>query len=55
MNKEKLLNRLTIERNNFVKDCEHRKAIEDGKVMGADYILQRILEIINAEETEVEE
>lgn len=55
MKKEELLARLTIERNNFAKDCERRIAVEDGKIMGADYICQRLLEIINAEETEAKE
>ena len=52
--KDKILKKLVNERNNFAKDCERRAAEENGKVIGADYMLQRFLECFNSE-TEEEE
>lgn len=35
------------ERNSWVRDCDRRIAEEHGKIVGADYMLQRFLESIN--------
>ena len=47
--KAKILNRLAEERNNYAKDCNIRIEREYGKIMGADYMLQRILDVLHTE------
>lgn len=47
--KDKILKALAEDRNDFARDCERRTAIENGKVMGADYMMQRFLDILKTE------
>ena len=49
--KDKILKALVEDRNYYARECERRIAEEQGKVMGADYMLQRLLDVF---ETEVE-
>lgn len=35
------------ERNSWARDCDRRISEEHGKIIGADYMLQRFLEIIS--------
>ena len=49
--KDKFLKALAEGRNDYVRDCNRRIAEENGKITGADYMLQRFLDIF---ETEVE-
>lgn len=37
------------EKNAYIKDCNIRVAKEDGKIIGAEYITQRFLDILRAE------
>lgn len=57
--KDKILKLLVEDRNNYARDCERRIAQENGKITGADYMLQRFLDILNTEvepqESEVED
>ena len=47
--KDKILKAVAEERNYYASECQRRVAEEHGKVMGADYMLQRFLDILNAE------
>lgn len=47
--KNKILKAIAEERNYFAKECEKRIAEEQGKVMGADYMLQRFLDVLRTE------
>ena len=47
--KDKILKALAEDRNDFVRDCEKRITAEQGKIMGADYMLQRFLDILKTE------
>ena len=47
--KDKIIQKLADERNSFARDCERRIATENGKIIGADYILQRFLDILKTE------
>lgn len=49
--KDKILKALVEDRNYYTRECERRIAEEQGKVTGADYMLQRLLDVL---ETEVE-
>lgn len=49
--KDKILKALAEDRNDFARDCDRRTAIEDGKVMGADYMMQRFLDIFRTVDT----
>ena len=49
--KEKILKTLAEDRNDFVRECEKRITAEQGKILGADYMIQRFLDIL---ETDVE-
>lgn len=51
--KDKILKMLTENRNDFAKKRNRRIAEEQGKIMGADYMLQRFLDIINEHLKEV--
>ena len=56
--KDKILKVLTEDRNDYAKECEKRITSEQGKIMGANYMLQRFLDVLNTEvdleNTEVE-
>jgi len=47
--KDKILKALTEDRNNYARECEKRVAEEWGKITGADYMLQRFLDVLRAE------
>ena len=47
--KDKILKALAKDRNDFAKECEKRITAEQGKIMGADYMFQRFLDILRTE------
>lgn len=49
--KDKILKVLAEDRNDYARDCQRRVTEENGKIKGADYMLQRFFDIL---ETEVE-
>lgn len=44
--KDKILKALAEDRNDYAKDCQERIAKEHGKIIGADYMIQRFLDVI---------
>jgi hypothetical protein len=50
--KDRILKELVEDRNNYARDCDRRIALESGKVSGADYMLQRFIDLIHKEESE---
>lgn len=53
--KDKIFKLLAEDRNNYVKECQERIAKEHGKIIGADYMLQRFLDILRTYKAESEE
>lgn len=53
--KDKIFIMLAEDRNNYVKECQVRIAKENGKIIGADYMLQRFLDILRTYKVESEE
>ena len=49
IDKDKILKSLCEERNLYARDRERYIAEEQGKIMGADYMLQRMLDILRGE------
>ena len=47
--KDKLLKALAEGRNDYARDCQERVEREWGKIEGADYMLQRFLDIFRTE------
>lgn len=47
--KDKIMKALAEERNDYVTDCNRRIEKEQGKILGADYMLQRFLDILRTE------
>lgn len=47
--KDKIFKVLAEDRNDYARDCNRRIAEENGKIEGADYMLQRFLDILNTE------
>ena len=47
--KDKILKAIAEERNDYARDCSRRIAEEHGKIMGADYMLQRFLDVLGTE------
>lgn len=47
--KDKILIALAVERNAFATDCNRRIAEENGKIRGADYMIQRFRDILHTE------
>ena len=47
--KDKIFKTLAEDRNDYVRDCNRRVAEENGKITGADYMLQRLLDILRTE------
>ena len=47
--KDKIRKALVEDRNGYARDCDRRIAEENGKIIGAGYMLQRILDILNTE------
>ena len=47
--KDKILKALAEDRNDYARDCQGRIEREWGKIEGADYMLQRFLDILKTE------
>ena len=47
--KNKILKVMTEDRNDYARDCDRRIAEEQGKIIGADYMLQRFLDVLRTE------
>ncbi len=47
--KDKILKVMAEERNNYARDCNGRIEKEFGKIAGADYMLQRFLDVLGTE------
>ena len=47
--KDKILKALAEDRNDYARECEKRIVAEQGKIMGADYMVQRFLDILRTE------
>lgn len=47
--KNKILKALAEDRNDYARDCNRRIAEENGKIIGADYMLQRVLDVLRTE------
>lgn len=47
--KDKILKAIADGRNDYVRDCDRRIAEEQGKVIGADYMLHRFLDVLRTE------
>jgi hypothetical protein len=50
--KDKILKTIAEDRNDYARDCNRRIAEEQGKIIGADYMLQRFLDILKTESEE---
>lgn len=46
---DKLLTKLADERNEYARECNRRIAEEHGKIRGADYMCQRLLDILRTD------
>lgn len=46
---EKIFKLLAEDRNDFVVGCNRRISEESGKIKGADYMLQRLIDILGGE------
>jgi len=47
--KDKIIKALVEDRNGYARDCDRRIAEENGKIIGADYMLQRFLDALSTE------
>ena len=47
--KDKIVKVLAEDRNDYVMDCNRRIAEEQGKIIGADYMFQRFLDVLRTE------
>lgn len=47
--KDKILKLMVEDRNNYARECNKRIEKEFGKIAGADYMLQRFLDILGTE------
>ena len=47
--RDKILKALAEDRNYYARECESRIEREHGRIMGADYMLQRFLDILKTE------
>lgn len=47
--KNKILKAIAEDRNDYTRDCNRRIAEEQGKIVGADYMLQRFLDVLRTE------
>lgn len=47
--KDKIFKALAEDRNDYATECNRRVAEEQGKIMGADYMLQRFLDVLKTE------
>ena len=44
--KDKILKVIAEDRNDYARDCRERIAEEQGKIIGADYMLHRFLDVL---------
>lgn len=47
--KHKIIKALAEDRNDYARECDRRIAGEQGKIVGADYMLQRFLDVLGTE------
>ena len=47
--RDKILKAIAEDRNDYARDCNRRIAEEQGKIIGADYMLQRFLDVLQTE------
>ena len=47
--KDKILKALAEDRNDYARDCDRRIAEEQGKINGADYMIQRFLDVLKTD------
>jgi flagellar biosynthesis chaperone FliJ len=47
--KDKILKALAEDRNEYARECQERIERECGKIEGADYMLQRFLDVLSTE------
>lgn len=47
--KDKILKAIAEDRNYYARECERRIVEEQGKIIGADYMIQRFLDILRTE------
>ena len=47
--KDKILKAIAEDRNDYARDCNRRIAEEQGRIRGADYMLQRFLDVLKTE------
>ena len=47
--KDKILKALAEDRNYYARECERRIAEEQGKINGADYMIQRFLDVLKTD------
>ncbi len=47
--RDKILKAIAEDRNDYARDCNKRIAKESGKIEGADYMLQRFLDVLRTE------
>ena len=47
--KDKILKAIAEDRNDYARDCDRRIAEEQGKIIGADYMLQILLDVLRTE------
>ena len=47
--KDKILKAIAEDRNEYARDSERRVAEEIGKIKGADYMIQRFLDVLRTE------
>ena len=52
--KDKILKIMAEERNDYARECGERIVKEQGKIIGADYILQRLLAVLGTGNEEYE-
>ena len=48
--KDKIIKLMAEDRNDYVRNCNRRITEEEGKIIGADYMLQRFLNILATED-----
>lgn len=45
----KILKAVAEDRNDYARECDRRIAKENGKIEGADYMIQRFLDVLRTE------
>jgi len=47
--KDKIFKKLEEDKNDFIRECEKRITTEEGKIIGANYMFRRFIDILNTE------